>query len=558
MKYAIYGVNRVSKDFLYIFDNLEIVCFFDDEYVESRFLGAPVYSSKDIIPHKGEFNKLIVCDFDKKDKIKVLNELGLSSCDYTAEDTFFEQLNSDRINSNNKPILIWGTGIAAGKLLEWDKTIKPQCYVDTYKYGKKFNEVEILKPDIDLCSKHFIIVAIRKNQEIIQQLQQWGFKHWEDYCTDEEYIALPSELLKRTIFDKSCYDLGCRTMLNHMEVGTDGNSICCCSTFIYHSLGSLLNKSAGELWSSSIHKIMCLSNVNKTYSFCRKDMCPFFIGTYNKAGTDLSSPYKKMEASPTTVAVGFDETCNLKCITCRDSYKVACEEEQEKLDIISNKIKEELLPDCEFYISAGNGETLMSKQYRNLLTCKANKDTKWIRLLSNGLLFNEKNWRMLRETTSAKIMITISIDAATKSTYEAIRRGGNFDILKKNMEYAASLRKNGELSYMRLNFVVQAMNYKEMPGFVKWGLELGVDEVFFTKILNWGTYSEEEFAQVSMMESDGVTPKKELKEILSLPIMQEKIVDLGTIQYGRMNVEKGSKENYYRWELERKVTGLFE
>ena len=50
---------------------------------------------------------------------------------------------------------------------------------------------------------------------------------------------------------------------------------------------------------------------------------------------------------------------------------------------------------------------------------------------------------------------------------------------------------------MRFNFVVQKMNYKEMPDFVKWGLELDVDEVFFTKILNWGTYTDEEFKELS-------------------------------------------------------------
>ena len=65
--------------------------------------------------------------------------------------------------------------------------------------------------------------------------------------------------------------------------------------------------------------------------------------------------------------------------------------------------------------------------------------------------------------------------------------------MQKNMEYAAHLRSCGELSYLRFNFVVQRMNYREMPLFVKWGRQLGIDEVFFTKILNWGTYSKSDF-----------------------------------------------------------------
>ena len=38
MKYAIYGVNRVAKDFLYIFSELQIVCFFDESYSEEDFI----------------------------------------------------------------------------------------------------------------------------------------------------------------------------------------------------------------------------------------------------------------------------------------------------------------------------------------------------------------------------------------------------------------------------------------------------------------------------------------------------------------------------------------
>ena len=126
------------------------------------------------------------------------------------------------------------------------------------------------------------------------------------------------------------------------------------------------------------------------------------------------------------------------------------------------------------------------------------------------------------------------------------------------MAFAGKLRQMGELSYFRMNFVVQKRNYQEMIDFVKWGLEIGADEVFFTKILNWGTYSEEEFKEISMMEEDGVTPKAELKQILDDPIMKNKIVDLGTIQYAHTTVDDVNVGNYYVWELERKVEGLFD
>ena len=126
------------------------------------------------------------------------------------------------------------------------------------------------------------------------------------------------------------------------------------------------------------------------------------------------------------------------------------------------------------------------------------------------------------------------------------------------MEFAAELRKKGELAYFRMNFVVQKKNYEEMPAFVRWGEALGADEVFFTKILNWGTFTEEEFRDVSMMQEDGITPKPELEAVLQDPVMKRRIVDLGTIRYGHEAVEGNRFHNYYMWELERKVPGVFQ
>ena len=109
-----------------------------------------------------------------------------------------------------------------------------------------------------------------------------------------------------------------------------------------------------------------------------------------------------------------------------------------------------------------------------------------------------------------------------------------------------------------MNFVVQKKNYIEMPDFVLWGEELGCDEVFFTKILNWGTYSDEEFADVSMMEKDGVTPKAELLAIMNNPVMQSSIVDMGTIQSLHKEDKTDIVYNYYMWELEKRGGKLFD
>ena len=288
-------------------------------------------------------------------------------------------------------------------------------------------------------------------------------------------------------------------------------------------------------------------------------MCPLFVARESeKEKTALSwKAYKKMKPEPEVLALGYDASCNLSCSTCRKELHFASGEELETVNRITELVKQEYLPKCHFLILAGNGEVFASPAYRSIYEAEE-CSPQYIRLLSNGMLFNEKNWeRLMKRHKGRRIMLTVSIDAASQKTYESIRRNGNFDILKKNMAFASELRKKGELSYFRMNFVVQRENYQEMIPFVEWGEQLSVDEIFFTKILNWGTYTEEEFAQISMMEPDGITPKPELKEIFAHPVMKSEIVDLGTIQYAHKVDAADIVENYYMWELEKRGGQMF-
>ena len=44
----------------------------------------------------------------------------------------------------------------------------------------------------------------------------------------------------------------------------------------------------------------------------------------------------------------------------------------------------------------------------------------------------------------------------------SIVKGGNFKKVQENVEWLASKYRNGEMNFMRINFVVMSINYKEM------------------------------------------------------------------------------------------------
>ena len=551
MNYIIYGTNRVAKDFIYIFDKLNILYLVSDGMVNTAPAQYPVYNLQYALADTS-YDKIIVCDFDKTEKIHVLNDAGLQyGKDYIYEEDFFEELDEILIPSEKK-VVVWGTGQIARTLDDAICGREVEFYIDSYSTEETFRDKKIVRPDeIDGWSELFVVIAVAKNKEIISQLEEKGQQKNKDFITYQKIVSLPSSMLRKTIFDRSYYDLECNTMLNHLEILHSGNTRCCCTTFVKEDLDNIFEKDVTQLWHSNLHKIMCLSTENKTFSFCDKSMCPLFVAKKKQVESVYEGVYKDMEEYPRVLALGYDSTCNLSCITCRKNLYVATGDEYEELCSISRKVNEEYMPHVKFLITAGDGEVFASKAYKEVYT-SSKCNPKYMRILSNGMLFNQKNWEEFSQNKSGDIMLTVSVDAASKETYEKIRRNGNFDILKKNMEFAAALRKSGELRYFRMNFVVQRENYKEMIPFVQWGEELGVDEIFFTKILNWGTYTEAEFAEISMMEADGITPKPELKEVLAHPVMQSHIVDLGTIQYSHKIDYIDVVDNYYIWELEKR------
>lgn len=547
-KYIVYGSNRVAKDFAYIFsDIINIVGYISADEEPSRECEYPI----------------ILCDFFKDEKITRLEKLGFKRGeDFYLESDLFHIFDSFHV-TDDKELYVWGTGRNAEQLQLKEPQINVSGYIDSYKDIKTYNDKPVIKPD-QLPSKEqcFVIISVYNCADIVDELNKKGFVEFEDYVELNDYLERPSKLLSETIFDRSYYELDCKTMLNHLEVLDHGVTSCCCTTFVAERLGNVLENTRNEVWNSVKHKILCLSTQNHTYSFCDKKMCPLFIS--NKK-SDISSvdknwidaDYCEMEKAPTTLAFGFDGGCNLHCVSCRNKPFVLQGEDKNEAEKISEIVCKDYLPNAKFVILAGNGEAFLCPTYRKIMTDPAFKSLKYVRILSNGMLFSEKNWEMLREHTDAKIMLTVSIDAASKDTYERIRRGGNFDILLKNLRFASDLKNKGELAYFRINFVVQSENYKEMPLFVKLGEELGVNEVFFTKILNWGTYTDDEFKEISMMEEDGETPKKKLQEVLETNEMKSSIVDMGTIQFSHKADEASSVFNYYMWELEKRGGGLF-
>ena len=567
--YILYGTMKIAKDFIYIFRDVSVKTIITESSVGAlmEYQGIPVCSKEDVVENITD--TIIVClqpGEARDEKISVLKKKYMHAVIQPCEDFFVRYDETIKIPEGCE-LYVWGTGRKARQLMDsHNLQKKPTTFIDSYKDEGLFYGVPVVKPNKILdWSNAFVIVAVADSKEIEAELLLHGLHKEKNFVDSATVVYNPAKMLREVFFSQDGYDFACDTMLNHLEIMMGGATRVCCTTFMKVNRVNFLEPDFMEYWSGKkdiIHRILALSTQNRSYVYCDKAMCPLFDGRKNLGAEDhqvVVAEYRDIEPYPKVVACGFDNTCNLACETCRKGLEVAKGRERQYINRIAMKVKEELLPNTEFLVMAGNGEVLLSPAYRSIWESEAAATPRFLRLLSNGLLFNEILWRRFshgKENTN--IMLTVSIDAAKKETYEDIRKFGNFDQLQHNMAFAGHLRREGKLAYFRMNFVVQRKNIHEMMDFASWGKKIGADKVFFTKILNWGTYEEKDFQKnVSVMEEDGVTPIPELKAVLESSLMHDPIVDLGTIRFlHQANIDDYVK-NYYMWELEKDVPGVF-
>lgn len=550
----IYLVGRWQKDFEYVFPEMQITGYIDDRIIKEQWQGKKLCRIAEFKENVKFDEALVVCCCIKGKLATGEDALyEFDGYDYVyAEDLFFLLDDDAEALVGKRELAVWGTGSIAER--NWEamaRRYRIAYFIDSDECKKEFHGYEVRHPTDKLdASNCFIVVASSYYHDISARLIERGLQEGKDFCSYRK-LRMPSALLNEIWTNTSCYNLECTTMLHHLDILDKGTLNCCCTTFMLEFLGNLLEEDIKDIWNSKWHRILCLSLLNRTYRFCRTDLCPALVGKDRREYTEQFDEhcYPEIEARPSSLNICIDHSCNLYCESCRNNIQIADNKQLSIAYKVAEKIDKDILPYVNFIMMAGNGEVFLSKVYRKLWMSNAGKKSKYFQILSNGTLFTETIWQMFEAGRESSILLCVSIDAATEETYRKIRRGGNWQSLMANMKFAGNLRASGKISYFRLNFVVQRENYKEIPQFIELAKSFNADRVLFTRILNWGTYSDEEFERITMVDKNG-SPKAELQKILDQPICKDEIVDLGTFNWEHVYEDSHKVGSYYLWEID--------
>jgi radical SAM protein with 4Fe4S-binding SPASM domain len=175
-----------------------------------------------------------------------------------------------------------------------------------------------------------------------------------------------------------------------------------------------------------------------------------------------------LEIRPFSVEMDIVNQCNLRCTMCHFSSPQYFTKKKKEISVSDfSKTAEQLFPLCSQVSLSISTEPLLHRNIEGLLNITRKYKIPFVYMYTNGILLNQG---IIDCLVKAKVnQLSISIDGATKQTYERIRVGAKFDRLIANIELInlAKLAVGSETPHICFNTVLMRSNIAELPTLVR-------------------------------------------------------------------------------------------
>lgn len=308
----------------------------------------------------------------------------------------------------------------------------------------------------------------------------------------------------KTFPDKQLQGKFCLSPFRMIEVTTDGDvRLCGCAGWMPTTVGNLLDYTLEELLESDLAQSIRQSIIDGTYKYCNLDNCAVYINnglnTIDTVPPHIADLLKDSAQYQIPAVISFqgDRTCNLSCPSCRTSvYKTPAEQQQKQLEL-GEKMYHNFFstPTTQpiHIIASGAGEVFASPLLLNFVSLiDLNKFPNTTLSINTNGLMSEKNWHRIKHLGTAIKKVNVSVDAARPLTYEALRRGGKWEDINDSLRFLQEQKQHHQFQF-HARLIVQQQNYKEILEFYDFCKQFNIDKVEYSRLTNWGTWSQEEF-----------------------------------------------------------------
>ena len=255
---------------------------------------------------------------------------------------------------------------------------------------------------------------------------------------------------------------------------------CECQSWLPQSIGNLQVKSLAEIIDGSDMRRHLQDSVkDQSYRYCNEHQC-----SYIKSGAVLHAQPERIQH----LRLAIDDSCNLRCPSCRKSLIFHKDGSAYNLGIrLADKVND-WLHDYRHPIQVhmgSDGDPFASHVYRYFMEQTPERDNIKYSILTNALMFKDFHTKIPYVINNLQ-ELGVSIDGASKQTYEKLRLGGKWDKVNEGLECISELKQKHNFRFI-LHFVVQKDNYHEMEKIIDLGEQYGADRVWLNKIEDWGT-----------------------------------------------------------------------
>ena len=321
-------------------------------------------------------------------------------------------------------------------------------------------------------------------------------------------------------------DYICLTPFGYTEV-FDKQQFLCCPGWLKEDIYE--TESIKDNFFSEKSNSIRNSIIDGSYKFCDSKQCPHLQQLKQGKKIDgrlVPKTKEKIEElknhTLNMVNFCFDRSCNLQCPSCRSELINYLGKDRDSVEEKLRQVNEEISLTIKRLYLSGSADPFYSKSFRQwLINFDPTKfpELSLIHIHTNGLLWTPQLWSKMKKIHPFVTTAEISIDAASKNTYEKYTRiGGDWKKLKENLEFITSIPT---IKYLIFSFVTQDNNFREMNDFISFiksykSLKNRNYNIFFNHITNWGTYSEEQYLKKDVSNPNNPDFKEFVKMVKSI------------------------------------------
>jgi Iron-sulfur cluster-binding domain len=339
----------------------------------------------------------------------------------------------------------------------------------------------------------------------------------------EKFVGRDNDYMKQFV---------CPLPFERFDIGPSGDVLVCCGHWLPTSIGNFMREPTEDIINSERAKKIRASVTDGSYKYCNHLECGAMAQGSLPTRDELKIPRTRDAVARGDFHLGgineimfaFDQTCNLSCPSCR-THRIV-EKASDSLDK-ARAVEEKLLPLLPtvrvLHINPA-GELFASKPSRKLLELIDDERAPnlVLHIISNGTLFNEEEWNKFPGIHNKVESVRISIDAASRETFEKLRRLGKYDTFIDNMRFLSRLRSTGAIPQLKFSFTYQIDNFREMRAFVDFCAQMNADFAIFERLQNLA-FTREQYRRMAVHYPDHPL-YSEFIDIIKDPIFRTKQV----------------------------------